>query len=141
VQNEIGNNSANNNWNNQLNTQYSQQELNDLMANNVVYPEIFYKLQPFVMMCCDQMDSYGNNMPNQEMLDQMTEGIYNDVCRMYPDIAEYANAYDKNASTDPEVINVINGFYGRGYRRRGLLRDVIGILLLSELFRRRRRFY
>lgn len=126
--------------NTQFSTQYSPQEINDLVMHRVVYPEVFYKLQPFIMICCDQMDMYGDAMPTQEMLDQMTDGIYNDVCRMYPDIAEYANSCDKKTGTDPYITDVINGF-DRSFRRRGLLRDIIGILLLSELFRRRRRIY
>lgn len=130
-----------NNFNNQFNDPYNQQQLNDLMNNRIVYPEIFYKLQPFIMISCDQIEAYRGNMLNQEMIDQMTDEIYNDVCHMYPDIAEYASYYDNKASSDPAVTDVINGFYGSGYRRRGMLRDLIGILLLSELFRRRRRVY
>ena len=123
------------------NPPYSQQEMNDLIANRIVYPEIFYKLQPYVMLCCDQIDAYGAAMPTQEMLEQMADGIYDDVCRMYPDIAEYANTCEKKANADPAVADVINDFYGGNYRRRGMLRDLIGILLLSEFFRRRRRVY
>jgi hypothetical protein len=124
----------------QFNTQYNQQELNDLIANKIVYPEIFYKIQPFVMVYCDQMDGYGDKIPPQEVIDQMTEMIHNDVCRIYPDIAEYAREYDRT-NTDSEIVDAINGFFGgRRFRRRGLLRDIIGILLISELFRRRRRY-
>lgn len=116
---------------------YTQKDEEALMNYQLVYPEIFYKLQPYVMMVCDQMD-YSSVMPNMGTVQQMTDNIYNDVVRMYPDLAEYA---DNNA----EAVPTFNGDpppFGRRFRRRGVLRDIIDILLLSELFgRRRRRFY
>ena len=68
----------------------------------------------------------------------MIEQIYNDVCRIYPDIAEYARNTIKliepsNRRGDKRIL--------RGRFRRRNAADIIGILLLSELFRRRRRFY
>lgn len=128
------------------------------MAYRLVYPEIFYRLQPFVMVACDQMDIGGNFLPTQEMVEQVTDGIYNDVTQMYPELAD--NMYSQNPGNnndmpvnDPPYAPVFNGF-GRGFRgrdfdqdffprrfrRRGSLQDLISILLLSELFRRRRRF-
>lgn len=124
----------------QFTPQYGSRELSDLINNRVIYPEIFYRIQPFVMVCCDQIEAMGIDIPPQEVIDHMTEVIYNDVCRMHPDIAEYAREYEKT-NKNPEIVDVINGVYGRDYRRRGLLRDLIGILLISELFRRRRRYY
>jgi hypothetical protein len=124
----------------EFNMEFGRQELNDFIKNRVVYPEIYYKIQPFVMVCCDQMEAYGDSIPPQEVIDHMIEQIYNDVCRIYPDIAEYAREYDKT-NKSPQIAEVINGFYRGRFRRRGMLRDIIGILLLSELFRRRRRFY
>jgi len=124
----------------QYNPQYGSRELSDLINNRVIYPEIFYKIQPFVMVCCDQIEAMWIDIPPQEIIDHMTEVIYNDVCRMHPDIAEYAREYEKT-NKDSEIVDVINGIYGSSYRRRGLLRDLIGILLISELFRRRRRYY
>ncbi|WP_312692085.1 hypothetical protein [Caproiciproducens sp.] len=120
-----------------------------MMVNQMVYPEIFYKLQPYILLACDQMDTFSPLMPTQEMVDQMTDGIYDDVCRMHPDIAEYARDYDRKAKDDPPdpPMGFGRGFgmfgrgpFGLGFRRRGLLPDLITILLLSELSRRRRRF-
>ncbi|MBW7571992.1 hypothetical protein [Caproiciproducens faecalis] len=128
------------------------------MANQMVYPEIFYKLQPYIMLVCDQMDTFSSLMPTQEMVEHMTDSIYDDVCRMYPDIAEYTREYEKRAKDDPPdppdpPAGFGRGFgrgfgmfereprFGFGFRRRGLFRDLIDILLLSELTRRRRRFY
>ena len=45
------------------------------MDNPVVYPEVFYKLQPFIMMICDQMENMGYTMPTQQMAEQMTDSI------------------------------------------------------------------
>jgi hypothetical protein len=119
----------------------------DNMTYLLVYPEVYYRVQPYVMMVCDQMDSYSMMMPSQEMVEQMSDGIYEDMRRMYPDMVEYANDSEKKAKEDPPFIEV-QTFYGRGFgmfgrhgRRRGPVRDLIDILLLSELFRRRRRFY
>ena len=113
-------------------------QMASLLAYQLAYPEVYYILQPYIMIACDQMDIYGSVMPTQEMMDQMTNGIYSDVIRMYPDMSEY----------DGEAIPAVNmgnpniGYgFGRRLRRRGPLRDIIGILLLSELFRRRRRYY
>ncbi len=121
------------------------------MANQIVYPELFYKLQPFIMMVCDQIDTYsfGSVMLTQEMIEQLSDSVHDDVCHMYPDIAEYADSVDQQAQDDVPVIARRDqgiyggglGLFGRRFRRRGGLRDLIDILLISEFFRRRRRIY
>lgn len=101
-------------------------------AYQMLYPEIWYKMQPFIMMANDEMDLYNMN-PTREMLDGMTDRIYDDMRRMYPDMEEYASDYEKKAlAQNPSSIDP-------PFRRRGMFRDFISILLLSELFRRRRR--
>lgn len=126
----------------------SNQQMEKMMANQPVYPEVFYKLQPFIMMACDQMDSFSSAMPSQETVDQMSDGIYNEFNRMHPELMEYVRENEpKGESPDIAVINFFPGpfygpgFFGRRFRHRGLFRDLIGTLLLSELFRRRRRYY
>lgn len=109
----------------------------------ITYPEVFYKVQPYIMMACDGIDANGSAMPTQEMIDNISDNIYADVCKMYPDMAEYAQASDSSMPDppmergefrrQPEVFN-------RRFRRRGMFRDFIDFLLLQELFRRRRRF-
>lgn len=91
-------------------------------------------------------------MPTQEMVDDMCDHIHNQVCRMHPEIAEYAMKHDNDAADDPPDPPMspfgFGGFergfgrmgFGFPFRRRGLLRDLISILLLSELFRRRRHY-
>lgn len=122
-----------------------------MLESQMVYPEVFYKLQPYIVLVCDQMDTYGTMMPTQEMVEQMTDSIYDDVCRMYPDLAEYAKSHENAESNnphnpdgfrrDPRFFDRDFRFFRRPFRRRGLFRDLIDILLLSELFRRRRRYY
>ena len=126
------------------NQNFNANELPDLSS---IYPEIFYRLQPYIIMMCDQLDAYyGDTMPNQDLIDQITENIYRDILEMYPDIAEYAREKEREMQqqAQPTVAEVITRrprVYSRGFRRRGLLRDLLDILFLSELFRRRRRSY
>lgn len=113
------------------------------MPYQTVYPEIYYKLQPYIMMVCDQVDTFGTAMPTQDMIEHVTDSIYDDVCKMYPDLAEYAQSNADKLAAQPVVETARFGpgpGFGWRFRRRGMFRDLIDILLLSELFRRRRRF-
>lgn len=107
-----------------------------------VYPEIYYKVQPFIMMACDQMDMH--QMPTQAMIDQMADNIHDDVVRMYPDMAEYAQS-TMTTIADPHDPPPFGRDHRDGrFRRRGLFNDLITILLLQELLGRRgfgRRFF
>lgn len=107
--------------------------MNQIKSNNIngnlVYPEIYYKVQPFVMFACDQLQSGGNSI-SQTALDQVGEGIYTNVCIMNPDLEEYANNYQAQKQSVSAQRN------GGLFRRRGLFQDFIDILLLNELLRR-----
>ncbi len=122
-------------------------EMNDLMKYRMAYPEIYYKCQPFIMMACDQIDAFTCEMPTQEMIEKMSDTIYDDICRMYPDMAEYVRCTEPKINADPPPIPLIfdpdreRDMSGRRFRRRGLFRDFLDVLLFSELFRRRRRFF
>lgn len=124
------------------------------MPCKVVYPEVFYRLQPYIVMVCDEMDTFGSEMPSQVMIEQMTDSIYDDVCRMYPDLADYAKekgetiptvemyGMDSDHDHDHDHDFDRDDFFRRRFRRRGIFRDLIDILLLNEFFnRRRRRFF
>lgn len=108
-----------------------------------MYPEIFYKLEPFICSTCDAIDAIGI-MPTQEELDKITDDIYEDFRNMHPDLAEYMSANDgRNDMQEavPTQVFIGGGFRPgrfRGFRRRGLGRDLISLLLLSRLFGRRR---
>lgn len=123
------------------NTMYNAPMMEEAMVCKLVYPEVYYKLQPYIMMVCDEM---GTNymMPTQEMVEQMSDNIYDEACRIYPELEEYANNNDYNSGVQSIQYDRYGHYpYGRRYRRRGLFRDLIDILLLTELFGRRRRYY
>lgn len=128
------------NPNNQIEMNYMPRTMDDFEAPQVVYPEVYYKLQPYIMLVCDQMDTYGDMMPTRDMAEQITDQIYDDCCRMYPELENYIGQ-DGNMKTGGNPVEVFNGFGNPRFRRRGLGRDLIDILLLTELFRRRRRPY
>ena len=113
----------------------------------MTFPEIYYRLQPYIMMVCDHFSSFLVAMPSQDQLDTIADSIYDDVCKRDPGMAEYLqNQAGKNdppdPKNDPDPMFDFDPPYGRWrFRRRGLPRDLIEILLLSELFNRRRRFY
>ena len=109
-----------------------------------VYPDVYYKIQPHVMMVCDEMDDYDDyEMPSHEMIRQMSDRIYNDVCRIHPEYAEPDHyrgmSYDALAA-----YNLIDNVESQQFSRGGIFGDLITIVLLNELFgrrRRRRRYY
>ncbi len=108
---------------------------------NAMFPEIYYRLKPFISMACDMVNSSGIT-PTQQELDEMTDDIYDEFLRMYPDMAEYMQQNAENAGVDaneavPTI--VIRGGFRPGFRRfgpfrrRGIGSDLISALLLSEL--------
>ncbi len=91
----------------------------------LLYPNIFYQIQPFVLEACDQMDACGSMMPSRETLRKMGDTI--EMQFAAPDMTAMAQAA---SDASPEAL-----------RSRGLFRDLLDILLLNELFNRRRRYY
>lgn len=107
-----------------------------------VYPEVYYKLRPFILMECDIINAYGIAVPSQQQIEQISDRIFEHACQMYPDMADYLRKYDA-PQDDPSDPPFPRGGFGRGFgfggfRRRGLGRDLITALLLAELFGRRR---
>ena len=127
-----------------------KQPENNVSPMMMTFPEIYYKLQPYIMMVCDHLVATNTTMPSQDMLDNICDGIYDDVCKRDPNLAAYLRAQE-NANADPPAVPVARfgdpppfgpfGPFGFGFRRRGLPRDLIEILLLNELFNRRRRYF
>lgn len=96
------------------------------MEYQILYPEIFYQVQPYIMEACDQLDASGTAMPSREVLRAMGDRIERQF--EVPGTSEMARA----------VTDAVPG----ALRSRGLFRDLLDILLLTELFgRRRRRYY
>lgn len=100
-----------------------------IMGFPVKYPKVYYKLYPKVKMLCEQMDLQSNPSmypcPSHETIEQMTDHLYNTMSK--EDLAEIESCLE---GSDRQL-----GFSGRR-----LLRDLIGILLIRELIRRRRFF-
>lgn len=88
------------------------------------YPDIYHKVQPHVSAACDDMEMHGWMMPTTRMMRCMCDHIHQNVMQMYPEMANYGAGGMSVSDYDP-----VGG---------GPVRDVIAILLLAELFRRRR---
>ncbi|HAF60144.1 MAG TPA: hypothetical protein PLD22_00815 [Bacillota bacterium] len=116
--------------------------MDEIMSYEPAYPEIYYKVQPFIMEICDQLEAYGGTMPSMEVIERLVDSIYTDLLTMYPDLSEYAGG--DTATTSVSELSgsqdyaqpVTVPFFRRRFRRRGLFRDFIQILLLNEIFRR-----
>lgn len=117
---------------------YMQGEEN--MSYQCIYPDVYYKVQPFVMMACDEMDACNCESPTYDMVRQISDQIFEDVCRVHPDLMERdqmqgmsmeaAAAYNMPGS----IVNTQQWNRGRFFN------DLIDIVLLNEIFRRRRRY-
>lgn len=117
---------------------YMQGEEN--MNYQCIYPDVYYKVQPFVMMACDEMDACNCVMPTYDMVCRMTDQICEDVCRVHPDLAE-RDHYREMSYEAVSAYNVPGSFVeAQQFHRGGFFRDLITIILLNEFFRRRR-FY
>lgn len=121
----------------------TEPEMETRMLPCMVYPEVFYRLQPYIMMVCDNAEANGITMPTQEMIETITDNIYEDIVRSNPDIAEYVRSQEqqeRSGTYDRQTSLAVQGPWFRPrVRRRGLFRDLIDILLLTEFSRRRRR--
>jgi len=111
--------------------------------HQLVYPDVYYIMKPHIDQACNRIGQYGR-MPTQEELEQMADGVYDELMRSHPELGEYMQEYGQNAEPyKPTQFGRGRGYYGRrGFRRRGgLFRDLIGILLLQQLFGRRFGFF
>ena len=96
---------------------------------NKMFPESYHKIMPYVKRKCEMVDTENNPMmnpfPSKETVDKMVKEIHE----------EYKKDYGVNFEEDIEEsykLTRYNGYIGR---------DIIGILLLSQLLGRRgRRF-
>lgn len=121
------------------NLKNSNNEQSNPIAYRLIYPEIYYKVMPYIVMVCDEMDGYGNMMMSQDMMERLSNDIHDDMLRMYPDLEQYAN--EQVVQIDDVSSSLVGQDWRRRFRRRGLFRDLIDILLFNEFFRRRRRYY
>lgn len=113
---------------------WMQPEATGPMVFPMMYPDIYYRLYPYVSRICDRMDNPYIIYPAESQIESMINECYDMAVREMPDLEEYAGAkVPENMSVE---IKQNIAF------RRPILRDLIAIILLSELFRRRRgRFF
>ncbi len=62
-------------------------------TQRALYPEVLYKLEPFISSTCDAIRSAGV-MPNQQEIDDITDEVLDDFLKMHPDMERYMNAND-----------------------------------------------
>jgi hypothetical protein len=101
------------------------------------YPDVYYRIQPYVLAMSDQLLASSNEIPSQSEIERMSDSICSDLCRLYPDMAKMASAGSPYFDQD-EAQPVMMPFFRRS-RGRGLFKDLIDILLLNEIFRQIRR--
>ena len=95
----------------------------------ILYPDIYYKVYPYVSQVCDRMDTPYTVYPSEELLETMVDECYDMCVGDIPELEEYAQMALNGEDVEGQQVR----------RRRPLLRDLIAIILLTELFRRRRR--
>jgi hypothetical protein len=92
-----------------------------------MYPTVYYIIYPRVIDVCDLYDKgcCGMNMPSKEDIRQMS----NDITMM---VEAEVEATLKMGMRDDENRQL-------GFESRGILRDLVSVLLLREFFQRRHR--
>jgi len=115
----------------QMQGMYPMQDTQN-MDLEVMYPQVYHKIYPAVKGYCDMMGiKPGMTVsPTKEQLDGMVENIYTKVD------PEIEMSESDMVETEP-TRQLGLGFGVGGFGRRRFLRDVIGILLIRELLRRR----
>lgn len=91
----------------------------------------YYGIQPMICSMVAEMDDMSVQYPTQAMHEAMVDRAYNQLSGMYPD--EFQGMEQPNFNPAPHAEQFFPPF-----RRRPLLRDFISILILQELFNRRR---
>jgi hypothetical protein len=100
------------------------------------YPELYYRTYPKVV---NVVEDYLETKPEveeitQEEMDEMIDEIYMEVVKEYPEIHE--DIQERRINTK-KYKRQIREFYGRSR----IFKDLIAILLISELLRKNRTFY
>ncbi|HEY8362071.1 MAG TPA: hypothetical protein VIK77_04230 [Tissierellaceae bacterium] len=101
---------------------------------NFDYPELYYRVYPKVMAEIESNldENYSIENITKEQMEKMVDNIYIKMVKECPEIHEdpYERRY-RRVRGEQRI------FYGRSQ----IIRDLITILLISELFRRRQSFY
>ena len=103
-------------------------DIDDGMVCPTMYPDIYYKLYPYVRRVCDPWIS--KILSYEEQIESMVDECYDMCVREMPELEQYAGS----------IVPVYQEVGAQQFAfRRPILRDLIAIILISELFRRRRR--
>ena len=102
---------------------------------SIPYPELYYRIYPKVIEVMNQ--NIGPNIEkviSQDKLEDMVNEVYEQMIEECPEIGEDPMERRQRSSRYRAVQRPL---YGRGR----LLRDIISIILISELLRRRNPYY
>lgn len=96
------------------------------------YPELYYRIYPKVIQSINNHldNSYSSDMINEEKFNLIVDDVYKKLIDECPEINN--DPYERRGRGRAKVTQ--NIFYGR----RQIVRDLISILLISELLRRNR---
>ena len=120
----------------------------DMMRPVQLADTYYYGIQPTISKVAAEMDDMSIAYPHQGMYDSMLDRVYDEVTKMYPE--EMQNQASNSLEQNKNGINTQSIYNNPNYhaeqffppfRRRRFVRDLLGILLLQELFERRRRFH
>ncbi len=99
------------------------------------YPELYYRIYPKVIAAVNEHldENFSMEEITKEKMEKMVDDIYIKMVYEYPEIHEdpYERRYRGRTRAEQRA------FYGRSR----ITRDLITILLISELFRRNHSFY
>jgi hypothetical protein len=114
-----------------------------------MFPEVYHIVYPKVITLCNAFDRPNNpNMypfPHREMVNCMVDEIYNQTTSEMGYTQDYEETINVQAPFYPEYVDPYD--YNRRHRKghkdpdTRYLRDIISIILLRELLRRRGRRY
>lgn len=98
----------------------------------MMYPKVYFIIFPAVQHHCDMMGIQPGMAvnPTKEQLDGMVESIAANV-------ESNQEVNEELAAEEKEKRQPLGGGFGFGFGGRRFLRDIIGILLIRELLRRR----
>ncbi len=109
------------------------------MKKSARFPDIYYYgIRPTVSNIVAEMDDMSVAYPTQGMYDSMLNRVYDQVLKMYPDDFQSHNV--KTADQNPGNPEYHAEQFFPPFRRRPLVRDLLGVLILLELLDRRRHY-
>lgn len=105
----------------------------------MLYPEIYYKVEPYILSACDEMTSFGSDMPAKKAISAMSERVYAQIMEAYPELRVYEAQSAGAGSVEDTAGKNTAGDKVTAARRSSLLGDFLDVLLIYELIGRRRR--